>query len=61
MEFAREVIAPKPKGQLQSSKEKVETHLKKSYSHPEREKERTIPDDLPQYEEPKVDFNNKPS
>ena len=29
-EFARELIAPKPKGQLQSSKEAVETHLKKS-------------------------------
>ena len=28
-EFARELIAPKPKGQLQSSKEEVETHLKK--------------------------------
>ena len=59
-EFAREVIAPKPKGQLQSNKEEVETHLKKSHSDPERERKRTIPDDLPQYEEPEVDFNNKP-
>ena len=61
-EFAREVIAPRPKGQLQSSKEKVESHLKKSHNDPERQKEREIPEDLPlpQYEEPEIEYNNQP-
>ena len=37
-EFARKLIVPKPKGKLQSSKEEVAAHLKKSHSNPEREK-----------------------
>merc|ERR1711879_241310 len=31
-QFSREVIAPKPKGKLESSKEEVEEHLKKAHS-----------------------------
>lgn len=56
LEFAR---APKPKGQLKSSKDDVELHIKKSHSDPEWEKERKITEDLPHYEEPKVNFNNQ--
>ena len=59
-EFAREVIAPKPQGQLKINKEEVEAHLNKAHSDKNREDERRIPDDLYQYDEPEVDYNNQP-
>ena len=58
-EFAREVIAPKPNGEMQSTKEEVEEHLRTAHSVAETcEDEATIPEDLYKYEEPAVDFKN---
>ena len=57
-QFSRNVIAPKPKGQLESSKSKVEEHLNRAHSDKERDQERCIPGDLWAYEEPCVQFDN---
>ena len=59
-DFARKVIAPKPKGKLSSSKEDVEEHLKKAHSDPHKEVHREPQDDLYEYKEPEVEFNNDP-
>ena len=59
-EFARKTIAPKPTGDLQSSKDEVEAHLRKTHSDESREDKRSIPDDLYKYEEPAVEYNNQP-
>ena len=53
-EFARNVISPKPRGKLSSSKDEVEEHLKKAHSDPQREVQREPQEDLWEYEEPKV-------
>ena len=59
-DFARKVIAPKPTGNLESSKDEVEKHLKEAHSDPFKEQKREPPEDLWAYEEPCVEFNNKP-
>ena len=59
-DFARKVISPKPKGNLSSSKEEVEEHLKKAHSDPQKDLQREPQEDLWNYEESKVEFNNDP-
>ena len=59
-DFARKVIAPKPKGNLSNSKEEVEEHLKKAHSDPQKDLHREPQEDLWEYDEPKVQFNNDP-
>ena len=58
-EFGREVVAPKPRGEIHSSKQEVQGHLYKAHSDPSREEERKIQEDLWVYQEPKVEFNNE--
>ena len=58
-EFAREIIAPKPKGKLQSSKEEVQAYLEKAHHDENQDNERSIPEDLYQYDEPEVKYNNQ--
>ena len=48
-EFAREVIAPKPKGEMKSTKEDVEEQLHKAHSDAKRNEEWNLPEDLIQY------------
>ena len=63
-EFAREVVAPKPKGKMKSSKQEVEEYLHRAHSNEVKDKEdkenrhTAAPENLHKYEEPKVDFKN---
>ena len=58
-EFAKSVIAPNPKGTLESSKEEVEKHLTKSHSKKENEEEeKSWPEDIVDFEPPEVDYDN---
>lgn len=59
-DFAREVIAPKPKGVLRNTKEEVETYLGKTHGDSGGEEGGEIPDDLWEYSSPEVMFNNEP-
>ena len=59
-EFSRKIISPKPSGNLQSTKQEVEEHIKKAHDDPLREEERKVQEDLWEYEKPEGDFNNKP-
>ena len=59
-DFTRNVISPKPKGNLESNKDEVEGFLRKAHSDPCKEREREPQEDLWTYEEPKVEFNNSP-
>ena len=59
-EFARNVIAPKPKGNLKSSKEEVENHLQKVHRDTETEEAWREPEDMYEYPQPQVDFDNEP-
>ena len=58
--FSRNIIAPKPKGEMKSSKTDVENHLHKAHSDQRKDEEREIQEDLVEYEEPFVEFNNNP-
>ena len=58
-DFARETIAPKAKGEMKSSKEEVEMHLRTAHSDQRKGEDRSTPDDLHSYEEPTVSFNNE--
>ena len=57
-EFAREVVAPKPKGEMKSTKEEVEQQLHKAHSDEEKSKVLDPPEDLIEYDEPEVEFDN---
>ena len=59
-DFSRKIIAPKPRGEMKSSKAEVENQLHKAHSDQSKDKEREISDDLHEYEEPSVEFNNSP-
>ena len=59
-DFARKVIAPKPRGDMRSSKAEVENHLHNAHSDQRKNEDRDITDDLYEYEEPLVGFNNIP-
>ena len=56
--FSREVIAPKPKGKLESSKEEVEEHLKKAHSSKQGPSEKRPLDDLHQFNDPEYKFDD---
>ena len=58
-EFARKIIAPKPRGEMKSNKQEVQEHLQKAHSDPKREEERTIQDDLWVYQEPQTEYNDE--
>ena len=57
-DFARNVVAPKPKGEMKSTKEEVEQQLHKAHSDVKKDQEMEVPDDLIEYDEPEVAFNN---
>ena len=59
-DFARKMIAPKPSGEIKSSKADVENHLHNAHSDQRKNEEREITDDLHDYAEPSVEFNNIP-
>ena len=59
-QFARQLLSPKPQGDLQSSKEEVEQHLRETHCDPELGKEREELNDLIQYEDGDVEFNDNP-
>ena len=57
-DFSRKIIAPKPKGEMKSDKIEVEKHLHNAHSDPSRSEEKNEPEDLQEYEEPTVEFDN---
>ena len=59
-QFARSLLAPKPKGDLQSTKEEVEQHLKEAHCDPDHGKEREDLEDLLQYEPSEMEFDDNP-
>ena len=56
--FARKIIAPKPRGVMKSSKAEVEKQLHNAHSDQRKDEEREIPDDLHEYDEASVEFDN---
>ena len=58
--FSRNLINPKPKGQLKSSKEEVESHLSKVHSDAKREDLLEMTEEMWEHQEPDMLFNNKP-
>ena len=59
-DFARKVIAPKPKGDMRSSKAEVENHLHKAHSDQQKNEKREITDGLHEFKKPLVELNKSP-
>ena len=59
-QFARNLLAPKPSGELRSTKEEVEKYLKDAHSDPDQFNERDDHDELLHYEHKDIDFNDSP-
>ena len=59
-DFARKVIAPKPRGDMRSSKAEVENHLHKAHSDQQKNEKRDITEDLHEFKEPLVELNKSP-
>ena len=59
-QFSREVLSPKPKGNLESSKEAVEKHLKAAHSQPTSNQERGSLATLLDFDSPETDFDDRP-
>ena len=59
-QFARKLLAPKPKGDLQSSKEEVELYLREAHGNQDQGKEREELEELIQYEPGDVEFDDNP-
>ena len=59
-QFARELINPKPKGNLESTKEEVEIFLNKAHSDPGRNEPLLTNDDLCAFAEPEVPLKDHP-
>ena len=55
-EFAREVIAQRPKGKMSSSKEETESYLEKAHSNPGKDSE--AKEDFHQYGPPRTEFDD---
>ena len=55
-EFSREVIAPKPKGKMTSTKEDTESYLKEAHSNPGKDSEEK--EDFHQYGPPRTEFDD---
>ena len=61
-DFARNVIAPKPRGTLESSKEEVEQHLKAAHARKEGPEEKQMPEDTEteKQEQPEFEYDDTP-
>ena len=59
-QFAREVINPKPKGNLESSKEEVETFLENAHNDPRRSEPLQSLDTLWEFSEPEIPLKDNP-
>ena len=60
-DFARKIIAPKPRGVMKSSKADVEKQLHDAHGDQNRNEERNISEkNLHEYKEPFVEFNDSP-
>ena len=59
-DFARKVIAPKPRGDMRSSKAEVENHLHKAHSDQQKNEKRDVTDGLHEFKEPVVELNKSP-
>ena len=61
-DFARNVIAPKPRGTLESSKEEVEQHLKAAHGRKEGPEEKQMPEDTEteKQEQPEFEYDDTP-
>ena len=59
-DFSRNLLNPKPKGVLKSTKEEVEEYLHKVHSDPNREEIQEMSEEMWEHKEPETDFNNKP-
>ena len=57
-DFARKIIAPKPRGVMKSSKADVEKQLHDAHGDQGKEEERKIPENMQEYKEPFVEFND---
>ena len=57
-DFAREVISPRPRGDIASSKQETEEHLKRAHGDKGSNQDKDAPEDLHQYEEPATDFDD---
>ena len=58
--FARNIISPKPSGELQSSQEEVQNYLKAAHGDENREVKRRLHKDLKEYATPNKPFNDIP-
>ena len=56
-DFARDLLAPKPKGKLESTKEIVEEHLQEAHGM-EKEEEKDVAPDFLEQEQPEIDFDD---
>jgi hypothetical protein len=59
-QFARNLLSPRPKGELESTKAEVENHLKEAHSDPDQGKQREDLEDLKQYEPTDREFDDNP-
>ena len=59
-DFSRNLLNPKPKGVLKSTREEVEDYLHKVHSDPERGENLEMTEEMWEHEEPETEFNNKP-
>ena len=57
--FAKKVLTPEIKGKLTDTKEEVEKHLRDTYCDKEKEEDLPIPDDLYNYPEVKIKFDER--
>ena len=61
-QFARNLLSPKPKGEMESSKEEVEKFLKNAHADPNKGKPKDKCEDLKEYQTAEEDFDdNAPS
>ena len=59
-QFSRNVLSPKPKGNLESSKEEVEAHLKAAHSNQRSGTKQDHLSNLQEYDEPDTSFDDGP-
>ena len=59
-DFASKVIAPKPKGDMRSTKAEAENHLHKAHSDQQKNEKKEITDGLHEFKEPLVELNKSP-
>ena len=57
-DFARKNIAPKPRGEMKSSKADIEKQLQDAHGDLSKKEERKIPENLHEYKEPFIEFND---